>query len=137
MTAPKSEAFPEAPKAGPALEKREAAPGEAEPAEPKRAPKKKPAATKPQEPEKEPSEQPAQKDPMKSDLMKDEKPSYYDDPNWAKKGKTTVRIVIPGWHKKKADSSEEKPEDSDKTKSGTPKKDSKTESAPDEPAPEK
>jgi hypothetical protein len=54
-----------------------------------------------------------EKDPMKADFMKDEPFSYYQDPEWAKKGKTTVRIVIPDWHKKKSDASDEEPKPPD------------------------
>ena len=143
---PKTEAFPEPPKAAAAPEKPPAAeeakpepkpagPAETKPEEPK--PGKKPGADKSAEPEKEGKQKAAEKDPMKADFMKDEPPSHYSDPDWAKKGKTTVRIVIPGWHKKKDDTSEEEPADSDKTKPNKPKKDSKSEPAPDAPAPEK
>lgn len=106
--------------------KAETAPPEEKPGEAKPSPKSKLPVTKKEE------TQPAEKDPMKSDLMKDEIPSYYDDPNWAKKGKRTVRIVIPDWHKKKDGTSDAESKEPEKTKPAKPQ------AAPDaeEPAPQ-
>jgi hypothetical protein len=94
--------------------KSESAPPEDKPVEAKSSSKPKPPVAAKEE------SQPPEKDPMKSDLMKDEIPSYYGDPNWAKKGKRTVRIVIPDWHKKKDETSDAETKEPEKAKPTKP-----------------
>ncbi len=113
-----------------AREKKAPLPSQAEPGESRPAPTPKPGLATEGQTKEPAATQPLEKDPMKADFMKDEPFSYYQDPDWAKKGKGTVRIVIPDWQKKRAEMTEKEKQEE---KSGA-KKSKKDTREPAEPA---